>query len=468
MTRILPNDGRPGGCPTAPWLGLALLLAAGPIAAGTDQEPPDGLPAGPVFFAPWFQTEVLADDNIFRRSETPIVGAEGPQSDVATTLRAGVKAFIPIRMSSLELGYEGSTFFYRDSDFAGTDTHTGSLVFDLNFSSYNTLRIEESYTSGATELQRISGDTDSDGNIVGSAEIIRQGVPNSRNTWAVEWSREVVRRSAWRARIERLDLRYRPDESIVINPQNSGVPWLDREGWEVEYEYRQPIYRRGGLTAKYNARRQDHFEPGRVSHLDTPVPDSVPLRREEYDGLEVGYQGLIGRNQPFIVSLGYGKFAFRDVQGSEEPSVYRGLVGNILWRLPVGGLSNMDVRLNRRPLSSIYNTYYVINELRVGFDRRFRQVSRWGVNLLALSNRYGDIVGKSATGFNPFCDEDGDFKSDFIRHDRGQQVEGFWEWTIQPRVALRMSGTHNRRNSNCGDLSYRSSGLGMTFKVGWF
>jgi len=434
-------------------LGLALLLAGGVVPASTDQEVPDGLPVGPVLVAPWFQTEVLADDNVFRRSEV-----QNPLPDVVTTVWGGVTAMIPVRMSNLEIGYEGRTFSYRDSNFAGTTTHTGSLVFDLNFSSYNTLHLEETYTSGATELQRFSGE-----------EIIRQGVPFSRNLWAVEWLRKVAQRPAWRARIERSDLRYRPDELIIFaGPEDQLIPWLDQEGWNVEYEYQQPFYRRGWLTAKYNARRQDQFEPGSESNLEPPVPDSVPLRREVYDGLEFGYRGLIGRNQPLIVSVGYGRFGFRDVQGSDEPSDFRGLVGNILWRLPVGGLSNMDVSLNRRPLSSIYNTYYIVNELRVRFDHRFREVSRWGVNLLASSNRYGDIVRTTPTGFAPFCDEDLDGASDFIRRDRGRQVEGFWEWFIQPRVALRMAATHRRRNSNCDDVSYRSNGLSMTFKVGWF
>lgn len=470
MIPILPNGGRSTACRPSLWLGLALLLAVGVVPASTDQEVPDGLPVGPVLFTPWFQTEVLADDNIFRRSEN---GSPGPEADVATTLRGGVAAIIPIRMSNLEIGYEGSTFSYRDTDFSGTETHTGFVVFDLNFSSHNTLHIEETYTRGVTELLRFSSDIDSEGNIVLSQEIIRQGVPFAHNVWAVEWLREVARRPAWRARIERSDLRYRPDELPLVDGETQAIPWLDHEGWEVEYEYVQPIYRRGGLTAKYNARRQDQFEP--VSNLNSPVPGSVLLRREVYDGLEVGYRGLISRRQPLVVSLGYGKLAFRDVQVGDEPSNYRGLVGRIHWGLPIGGLSNMAITLDRRPLSSIFNTYYIINEVRVRFDRRFRGVSRWGVNLLASSNGYGDIVKESVTGgFTLDCIDPaapvapGADPVLIVRHDRGQRVEGFWEWFIQPRITLRMAATHNRRNSNCDQLSFRSNGLSMTFKVGWF
>ena len=446
------------------WLGLTLLSAAG-VLAGTEEDIPDGMPAGPFFFAPWLNTEVLADDNIFRRAET-----QGPTADVATTVRAGVTASIPIRMSNLEIGYEGSTFFYRDADFVDTETHTGFAVFDLNFSSSNTLRLEETYTNGFTELQRvIDADPGGVGN-VSSTEIIRQGVPYSSNVWAVEWQRYATRRPAWRARIERSELQYRPQDLPPSNVVGGDVvPWLDREGWKVEYEYQQPIYRRGQLVGLYEARREDQFEPGPTSNWDPAVPDSVPLRREEYDGLFVGFRGLIGRNQPLIARVGYGKLAFRDIQGSAElPSDFEGIVGNINWRLPLGGLSNMSVSANRRPLSSIFNTYYIINEMRVRFDRRFREVSQWGVNLLASSNRYGDIVETTANNvLTVNClalDED----TDIIRHDRAQQVEGFWEWIVQPRMAVRLTGTHNRRNSNCDQVSYRSNGVGMTFKVGWF
>lgn len=438
MTPILPNGGRSAACRPSLCLGLALLLAGGVVPASTDQEVPGGLPVGPVLVAPWFQTEVLADDNVFRRSE-----AQNPLPDVVTTVRAGVTAMIPIRMSNLEIGYEGSTFFYRDSSFEGTESHTGSVVFDLNFSSRNTLRVEEIYTRGVTELQTVDE----------GGDLLRQGILYQRNQWAVEWRRDVHQRPAWHARLERVDHRYRTDEPLA---------WLDYEGWAVEYEYVQPIYRRGGLTVRYNARRQDHFESSRTSGLVPPVPDSVPLRREEYDGLEFGYRGMIARNQPLYVSIGYGKFSFRDVQGGDEPSNYRGLVGDFRWRLPLGGVSNMDVALKRRPLSSIFNTYYIINELRVRFDRRFQQVSRYGFSLLASTNSYGDIVSTTATGFATVsC-------IDIIRHDQRKQVQGFWEWIIQPRVTLRMTATHNRRDSNCDLASYRSNGLGMTFKVGWF
>ncbi len=182
-----------------------------------------------------------------------------------------------------------------------------------------------------------------------------------------------------------------------------------------------------------------------------------------------------------LVRIGYGELALGAAQGTESPSDFKGIVGNMTWRLPLGGVSNLAVHINRLPLSSIYNTYYMINELRVRFDRRFREVSRWGVNLLGSSNHYGDIITSRIIGETTLeCLDVND--SPTIRHDRNRQVEGFWEWFVMPRASIRVSATHSGRNSNCGQirvdkdgneykvkpLSYDSNAIGMTFRVGWF
>ncbi len=473
MARILPNGRRPSGCPVAICLGLATLLVAGMAHATTQEDPPDGLPAGPVFFAPWFQTEVLGDDNIFRRSEEQqqLFQVDGLEdSDISTTLRAGVTAYIPIRVSMLELGYEGSTFAYKESSFAGTDRHTGNLKFELNFSSFNTLRIEETYTDGYTELQQYLDPDQPDDEISRPRpEIIRQGVPFTSNAWALEWQRKVTGRPGWRARVERSYLRYRPEE-LPVQPEgdedDQRIPWNDYVAWDVEYEYAQPVYRRGELTAMYTGRREDEFVPGGPAESDF-------LRREEYDALEIGFRGLVGRRQPLFARLGYGRFLFRDVQpvpGTgelQQPSNYRGLVGNITWRLPVGGLSNMAVNVNRRPLASFYNTNYIVNELRVFFDRRYREVSRWGVNALASFNGYGDLIStETANGVTTGpCAVGG---TPVIRHDRNQQIQGYWEWFVQSRMAVRALAAHTRRNSSCDNGDFSSNAISLTFRVGWF
>ena len=83
-------------------------------------------------------------------------------------------------MSNLEIGYEGSSFYYRDTTLDGNESHAGSVVFDLNFSSRDTLHIEGTYTRAVTELQTVDADSDL---------LVRQGIPYNRSQWAVEWLR---------------------------------------------------------------------------------------------------------------------------------------------------------------------------------------------------------------------------------------------------------------------------------------
>ena len=418
-------------------LGAAVLAACGFVSAGTQQTAPDGLPAGPVLFAPWFESEFLVDSNVF--------SSLNPVPDVVTTVRAGVTAYVPIRMSDLQIGYTGNTYFYRDAVFEGTETHEGSALFNLNFSNYSTLTLKETYTSGTTERQAFE---DSD-------EPVSIGIPFSRNRFAVEWLRDVANQPSWKARVEHWRHSY---DTVVDN-----LPWLDYEGWDVEYSYAQPFYRRGALTGRYEARRQDHFESGEPN-----VAEDGPLRREVYDALEVGYSGIVGRRQPLYVSLGYGRFGLRDVQRSDDykhlppPTDYRGLVGSIRWRLPVG-TNNVEISASRAPLASSLNTYYLVNDLRVTFDRRFLEVSRYGVLLLTSRNAYGESVTRTANELGATnCGED------LIRRDQQHRIQGFWEWFIQPRIALRITADRTRRNSNCETANFRSDGLGLMLRTGWF
>lgn len=414
---------------------IVAVVLGGAVSAGTKQQAPEGIRGGRAVFAPWFRTDVLADDNIFRRTES-----QNPIADLITTMEVGVGMYVPIRMSNLYVGYEGSTFFYQDTNFEGSETHAGTALFDLNFSSHNTLTLAAEYTNGVTQLQEIDD----------AGELIRQGIPFTRDNWAVEWSRMVAQRPSYMARVEWVDHRYSADQQI---------PWLNYEGWDVRYEFRQPIYRRGDLTAKYSARRQEHFAAGSSIAVDGP------LRRERYDGLEIGFRGFVGRRQPLVVSLGYGNLGYRDVVVGEPSPDFEGLVGDLYWRLPVGGVTNMEVSMRRRPLSSSFNTYFIINELRVSFDRRLLDISRYGFATLYARNRYGAIIDNTLTGIGSVgnC---GDPPQ--IRRDKRKQIEGFWEWLIQPRMALRLTAGHNRRDSNCPGTEYVSNEVGLSFRLGWF
>ena len=60
---------------------------------------------------------------------------------------------------------------------------------------------------------------------------------------------------------------------------------------------------------------------------------------------------------------------------------------------------------------------------------------------------------------------------DKIRRDNRKHVEAFWEWFVQPRMMVRFTAGHNRRDTNCDESSfgaYTSNSLGVVFKLGWF
>ena len=111
MTRMHPPIRTVAGGPLLLFAIVAVVIG-GAVSAGTKQQAPEGIPGGRAVFAPWFRTDVLADDNIFRRTES-----QNPIADLITIMEVGVGMYVPIRMSNLYVGYEGSTFFYRDTNF---------------------------------------------------------------------------------------------------------------------------------------------------------------------------------------------------------------------------------------------------------------------------------------------------------------------------------------------------------------
>jgi len=429
---------------------------------------------GRVVFAPWFENEVLGDDNLFRRRSVHDVNVDpqdefpGPGdfdsnsngrfdppvvSDVETTVSAGVTAYIPFRMSSLQFAYEGDAYFYRDSSVENADTHTGSVQLALNSSNRDEFVFGGSYEQGITQRLTIEQENEFDIDVI-------EGIPLVRNDWSFSWSRTAPRKPSWEAQLDWVDLRYEPDP----DDPDSTPSWVDYTGWSLRSEYLQPFYGKGYFTAVYSGRRHDQFETRALS-----VTDEL-LRRENYDALELGYRGLVGRNQPLYLALGYAKLNYKETTTITEPTNFSGAVGSLTWRIPVGGVTNMSVSANRRPTSSLsYNTYYLINELRVRFDRPLAEISRYGVSALLSNNRYGAILDEVLVGDRGVeaCDVDG---FEVIRKDRRNQIEGFWEWFIQPRMALRMTAGHSRRDVNCdSDVgSYVSNTVGVSFKLGWF
>ena len=150
-------------------------------------------------------------------------------------------------------------------------------------------------------------------------------------------------------------------------------------------------------------------------------------------------------------------------------SEFRGWVLLGRWSLPVGGSTSLDVSAVRRPLPSNFNTFYIYNELRVKFNRRWLQYSRYGVELFGGRNVYGDALSL-ADGTPTIC-------GDIIRKDRRIGALAYLEWLVHPRVGLRFSARHERRRSNCEavdngntifPVDYDATSLATRMRFGWF
>lgn len=420
---------------------VVTLLATSGLATWAQQEsPPDGIPVGKALLAPWFEADFLVDDNIFRRSGDNFFP---PESDLVTTARAGATLYVPIRMSQFRLGYEGNQFFYQDNDqFSGNTTQVGSVEFDANFSTHDQLRVATAVTRGVTEQQSAAT----------GGEQIGLGFNYDRFDWSVEWRHEAYQQPSWRVKVANTDRSYDTQEFVTF---------YDVDGWDVEYEWAQPIYRRGYITSKVAARRQRQQEVG----------TGVLLKRELYDGYEAGFRGVLGKDKPFVVSLGYGRLDFREGVFGFQPSTFSGFVGDLRWQLPVGGSTDFEVGMTRRPVSSFFNTYYINSELRTRFSRTALGNSRYGLTLVAARADYRDDLliaqrNPSLPG-NPLVLIPALGCSD-VRQDDRFETEAYWEWYVQPRVALRVRANHNRLDSNCSLASFTSTGAGVLMRVGWF
>ena len=433
MHTTVASRGRASACRLIVIAALLIAISA-PAALAQLKSPPDGIPLGKALVAPWFETDFLVDDNIFRRSDD---NSFAPESDLVTTLRAGATLYVPIRMSEFRLGYEGNQFFYQDNDqFSGNTTQVGTVEFDANFSTRDQLRLSTAVTRGVTEQQ--SGVVD--------GEQLRLGFGYDRLDWSAEWRHGAYQRPSWRVKLANSDRSYNAADDVTF---------FDVDGWNVEYEWAQPIYRRGYITGRFDARRQRHQEVG----------TGVLLKRELYDGYELGFRGVIGRDMPFVASMGYGRLDFRDGAFGVGPNTFSGLVADVRWQMPVGGSTDVELGLTRRPISSFFNTYYVNNEARARFSRAATGNSRYGVRLVVARADYRDEltipqIGAVITGSLLGCDD--------LRQDDRFETEAYWEWYVQPRVAFRLRANHNEVDSNCSLASFTSTGAGVLMRVGWF
>jgi len=437
---------------------LAILPLCGGLSLQAQEvaELPRGMPVGPWILAPYFDGSVVADDNVFRSPDAPNTVCSNdsnrrcrtdvdceirpdelpptcrtPESDRITSVTGGVVASLPIRNSILQLDYEGNFRRYAENTFQRDLAHDFGLGFEMNFSSGDQLVIGEHYSLGISDIQTIDPG--------GGCERVFDGQPFTYNRFDVEVSRNVQDRRGYTVQLSRVDLVY---------DDQGGFEFFDYRGYEGSGEYRHPLPGRLALVGYYGFRRFDHFLSEDEEIVYAP---GEPYRRERYDSAQLGIQGFIGRRQPFYVRLGTARFSY-DWLDRDATADFSGLVGAASWRLSLGTKSTMEIDMQRRPLPSNFETYYIINELRLKFARRWLRRSRFGLNLLASVNRYGDLIGGEPE----------------LRRDQRQSVEGYLDWFFRGKIGVRVALARQRRRSNFAAVGYDATVLTTGFRVGWF
>ena len=405
------------------WLQCGVLCASLGIGASaqTEDPPPDGIQAGRWILAPYLVLGYTYDDNVFKRSE-----AFDPESDQIGRAIAGFLSVLPFRNSQLSFSYEANRFNYQQTEGLGRElSQDFGVDLELNFATGDRLTISDEFSLGFADAQRIDP----------GGELVFEPQPYRFNEWTVELDRSVPRRRGYTASLTRRDLNYETDEP---------TGFFDYRGFEGLLEYREPISTRLWISGSYAGRRFDHFDQLREPEV------GEPFRQEISDALLIGTRGQIGKNQPFFVRLGYGRLKYELVDSSE----FRGLVGSAQWRISPGSRTSIILGWWRRPLPSFFDTYYLVNELRVRFDRKWLKFSSAGIDLRLSRNQYGDPVFCGAS----LCNREDEFR-------RG---EAYFVLAPHRRLGFRFSIFHQRRDSNAGFADFNNTMVSLGVITGWF
>jgi hypothetical protein len=132
------------------------------------------------------------------------------------------------------------------------------------------------------------------------------------------------------------------------------------------------------------------------------------------------------------------------------------LVGLANFQFVLGSRSLLAISLDRRPLPSFYNTYYIINVLRTRLERLWPRGSSVGISTIVSRNKYGDplegVCGGDAAVF---------------RVDKRLTVDAYADWKFHKLAGLRLSASHWQRNSNCELTDYKANILSAGVVLGW-
>lgn len=424
-----------------PLVALAPCLAA-PVSAGSG-EPPEGLPLGNWILAPYFQVDYQDDDNIFRRNDE-----NTPVGDRVTSFTGGLLANLPVRNSLIQLGYEATQLNYADNEFSRDFDQEVWTEIGLNFSSRDQLFIRERYNRGVTDLQTVDQ----------GGELVFQGEPFNLNRWEVELVRSIPLRQGYAVRVTRTDLNFQGEPADVEDCPAEDLtcfPFFDYRGFDMAAEYRQPLGPNNWFLARHGSKRFNHYGANR------PDLVGIPFRREEQDSYGIGLRGTLGGLHPYFFYLGHGRLRFRQVRKGGAPADFDGISGAGSWVFNVAGNGRLSLAVDRRPLPSNFNTYYLVNQLRLGYERQWLRRARYGVNLLLGYNRYGGLL----------TDDRGEPLADCgleIRKDRLQRLEGRLEWFAHPRVGFQVRAGYDRRGSNCDAADFDATVVSTGVRIGWF
>jgi len=415
------------------WAMLALLtLFAGPAMARSVGYPPEGLPVGRLILAPYFVSQVGVEDNLFRLSSCPVDEPDCFEPQMVARNMLGLAARLPVRNSLIELRYEAAKRQYeRAAPPRRALEEVADALFQLNFSSGDQLSIRDTYTRGSSDVRAIDE----------GGEFEFQDRPFDLNRFEAMWTRTIPSRQGFIVRFARVDLNFATPDDPLVNP----IPFFDYRGFESNFEYRQPLAGRKWLRVYYDSRRFNHYDPNDRSQT------GIPFRKEVADTLQLGLGGMAGRNKPFNLRVGYGRFRLEET-GAE----FNGIVGAADLAIGIGARTNLTLNVWRRPLPSNFNTYYIVNSFRVAVERPILRSFVAGVSVAHLRSQYGDLLIVDGV------------EDDEIRKDQRYLLEAYFDWFVHPRVAIRVAGGHQQRVSNADHSEFEASAASVGLRLGWF
>ncbi len=400
-------------------LAVSLLVAALPLTAAQADSPPEGIEAGKWVLSPYWKTSLEYDDNVFKRPD------QGGVSDLIYRLIFGMKATMPIGNSLFQLDYEGDQRKYQDYAFARDLAQRARAGLVLNSSRGDRFKIEDSYTLGITDVQTIDE----------GGELIFQGEPFAMNVAEFAVAREVRAMQGYSINVKHIDLEFDSDT----------VAFFNYRGFESAFEYRQPLPLNNWLIVHHTSRRLNHYDPRR---------GNLFYRAENSAAYQIGMRGHIGGRHPYDIRAGWGIFRYKGPEAGG--SDFKGAVGLANIRFLLSSRSILGVSLDRRPLPSFYNTYYIINVLRVRLERKWPRGSSAGLSAVYSRNKYGDpLVG--------VCGGD----AAVSRVDQRLMLDVDAEWMFHDLAGLRLSASRWQRDSNCELTDYEANVISAGVVLGW-